>query len=278
MVETDAHALSCSPEHIGVRRLHRLAWFGMSVRQMRKHWIVAGIIGLVVLFGDLARWDWDWDWDWENSTIYTHRYRLTISFVSDEQTRSASSVIEVRYEIWPFSKMMQLGRRYDVSVVGQAPLIDLGAHGALLGSLVNVSAPHALGADRIALHALGPRPRMPGEGLMSTPEGPLETLTLRGRADLRPDNLPQLIWLRDIADPTTAQPVWLWDLPLMTGKLGEVQFLSAQVEITADPIVIDIDSKIPWLHTLPPAHAPWPPDGTQPKFQLSSDMFVQRPK
>jgi hypothetical protein len=215
-------------------------------------------------------------WYWQSFPIYAHRYRLTVAVEVDGEVHTGSSVIEIRYHDRPrrLAELFLAGRRFSLSVHGQAVLVELGTRGALVAVLRPSSDREAVPANWLALEALGPRVvRMPDDGCLMTADGCFEFSRLQGRADLRRDNLPQFIWLKDIADPSTAQPVKPADFARVIG--GEAGLASAQVEITRDPIVIDIDKKLPWYNSLEHSQRSlWAATRVSEEFQLADDMFV----
>jgi len=123
-------------------------------------------------------------------------------------------------------------------------LIDLGSRGAVTATLVNGES-YGAAADG-AINALWLLPSAFGKGSANSelPELP----RLRGQRDLAPDNMPRLIWFADIADPKTARKFKLTDIPQLFG--ANARLAAAFVETTSDPIVLDIDKKIPWFATL----------------------------
>jgi hypothetical protein len=79
--------------------------------------------------------------------------------------------------------------------------------------------------------------------------------TLRGKRQLRFDNLPHFLWFSNPQDPTSAKTLLVDDIPRVFGPTA--YFAGASVEITSDPLVIDIRQKLPWLKPLeekPPGH------------------------
>jgi hypothetical protein len=163
------------------------------------------------------------------------------------------------------------GNQYALEVRGQAVLVDLGALGVLVASL-GYTDRTAVSAQWLALRALNPQPEMPEgsyavtrESLRGLPEAP-------ARADLMPDNLPQFIWFKDIADPATARPVKPTEFAAVLG--GDARPASAQLEMTRDSIVIDIDKKLPWYDALEKSQKTFGIITEPRKFQLAYIMFV----
>ena len=96
--------------------------------------------------------------------------------------------------------------------------------------------------------------------------------TLRGKRKLAFDNLPRFLWLSNPQDPTTAKTLLVDDIPSVFGP--SARFAGAFVEITSDPLVIDIRQKLPWIKAL--EQRP-PGEGTlylPNKLGISRYMFI----
>jgi hypothetical protein len=197
---------------------------------------------------------------------YSYRYRLTLAIEIDGQVHTGSSVIEV---IWnggiPFG---DVGPYYE-SVRGQALLIDLGRHGVIATALVAprhsergiIVWPEGVGAVWLVPRAFGVRG---GNEVLP------QLTQLSGRRNLTPDNMPRLIWFSDAADPKTARVIKPGDIPVLFGP--NARLATSYVEITHDPIVIDIDKRLPWYKSLKDSRNKilYLPNG----FALGWTMFV----
>jgi hypothetical protein len=177
---------------------------------------------------------------WWKYPNYTYRYRLAIAIEVDGEIHSGSSVIEV---IWVGQPDYGVGR-FHPRVRGQATFIDLGSHGAVVATLYNgesyrAASDGAVNALWLAANAFGNKSS--DNELPSLPR-------LRGRKDLTPNNMPRLIWLRNVADLGSAGKLRILDIPTILG--ANARLVAAYVEITQDPIVIDIDKKLPWYKAL----------------------------
>lgn len=183
---------------------------------------------------------------------YTNRFRLTIAFNIEGQIYSGSSVIEVR---WQDQQVLLPNIPFAPSVRGQAVFIDLGRRGAIVAAL---QAPNngSVGVQELTLRAFDAA--VPG----------LPRLT--GRRDLAPNNMPTLIWFRNIEDDQSARIFSSKDLPKMFGPTARLD--KAFIEITSDPIIIDIDQKLPWYRTLVERQMNGIISG--PGFELNYEMFV----
>lgn len=178
---------------------------------------------------------------------YTCRYRLTVNIEVDGKLHSGSSVIEVTWHGGP--EIGDVGP-YSPTMRGQAALVDLEDRGVVVATLTaedwgwhNSNAgwgalwlvPHAFGDEKGGDHAMLP--------------------TLRGKHKLAFDNLPRFLWFTNPQDPTSAKTLLVDDIPRLFGP--SARFADAFVEITSDPLVIDIRQKLPWLKPLeerPPGH------------------------
>jgi len=212
-------------------------------------------------------------WYWLSFPTYSHRYRLTIAIEADGQVHSGSSVIEVRFHFWPqFVAALSNGNQYAIDVRGQAVLVELGARGVLVASLSSRLDRTAVSAPWLSLRALNPQSQMPEGGYVVTRERLRELSGAPAHADLTPENLPQFIWFKNIADPTTAMPLKAPDFAAVIG--GDARLASAKLETTDDPIVIDINQKLPWYKELENSQKNHMVIYRQDQFQLTYDMIV----
>jgi hypothetical protein len=223
--------------------------------------ILACAVGLIVLVaGGAVAWV-----KFVAYPDYSYRYRLTLAVEIDGKVHTGSSVIEV---IWnggiPFG---DVGPYYP-SIRGQAALVDLGPHGAVVAALVNgesygPAADGALNAIWLASFAFGNK---------STNKELPQLTHLTGKRHLTANNMPRLIWFSDISDPKTAKRLLVSQIPELFGR--SARLVDATVEITRDTIVIDIDKKLPWYKKFA--------DGQKAKgilsmpneFHLSYPMFI----
>lgn len=169
---------------------------------------------------------------------YSYRYRLTLAIEMDGEVHTGSSVIEVT---WNGQYPIPDVGSYRPSLRGQAALVDLGKYGTLSTSLI---APSYLGREGVDATFLVPR----AFGVQSDNQLLPHLSKLVGKRDLQPDNMPRLIWFSNLADPTTARVVELGDLRRLIGV--DVRLATAIVENTRDPIMLDIDKRLPWFKDL----------------------------
>ena len=168
-----------------------------------------------------------------------YRFRLTISLETDGQLRTGSSVIEVA---WMRQPDFGNGVTYLLSIRGQAVFVDLGNRGAVVASLQPGRGDRDTKTGPWGIEWIAPRAFHMG----FTPEIP--DLRMEGRREVTPDNLPRLIWFSDPTNPATAHVVTPAEIATELGPAARLA--SAEVEITNDPIVIDIDKKLPWYPEL----------------------------
>lgn len=188
---------------------------------------------------------------------HTHRYRLTLEVEADGEVRSDSGVVEVSWRRQP--KILPQVLEWTETVRGQAVPVDLGRHGLLLAVLAGagprelwgVSAPY-LAMRAFAGKAPGLRPLLPswrGPGLGMYPPGEGAAVTARlpagSRAALDADSMPQLTWLSDPNDRTTARPVPPGELP--TAIAPGVRLRCMAVEITRERVTTNLGKRLPWL-------------------------------
>jgi hypothetical protein len=173
--------------------------------------------------------------------VYAYRYRLTINIELDGKVHSGSSVIEIGWQ-----EGIKLGDSGGFAPIirGQAAVVDLGDRGVVVATLINGESygpanDGALGAQWIAPRAFGQDTN--ADAIPDLPK-------LRGKRVLESNNLPRFLWFSNPQDPTTAKILRVQDVPTVFGP--SARFAGASVEITNDPIVIDIRERLPWLKSL----------------------------
>jgi hypothetical protein len=168
---------------------------------------------------------------------YAYRYRLELTLEMDGKAYTGSSVIDVKWIGGP-SVAAHGAYAADVRLRGQAPIIDLGDRGIVIASLAatgNYGREDGMGAEWICGIAFGS-----DSSYNEIPKLP----RLTGRRDLQPDGWPRLILLLNRSDPNAVRAFRPTETEAVFGK--GTHFTSAFVEITSDPIIIDIDKKLPW--------------------------------
>jgi hypothetical protein len=178
----------------------------------------------------------------EFSATASYSYRLTIAVEVDGLVHTGSSVIEVSYRFNPeWAAAIANGSRYSVRITGQAVVVDLTTRGSLVAALhAGTGSGHVgIAADSLAGRAFG---------VLPTPGAVRHISRQQGSVELTPDNLPPFIWFPSLTAPDNAQTV---NPANMAGVIGDsARFVSATVEITHDPIVIDFDKRAPWYDAL----------------------------
>ena len=170
---------------------------------------------------------------------YSYRYRLTINIEAEGKLHTGSSVIEVTW----YAHFLPEFVSFSPELRGQAALVDLGDRGAVVATLLNGESygpaqDGAWGAIWIATRAFG---------LNSTTDELPRLPQLRGKRDLASDNLSRFLWFSNPKDPASASNILVQEFPTTLGS--SVHFAGATIEITNDPIVIDIRDKLPWLQS-----------------------------
>jgi hypothetical protein len=174
-----------------------------------------------------------------NFPTYSYRYHLEISLTVEEKVYTGSSVIEVSWSCGP--KVAGLAQCAS-SLGGQGTVIDLGPRGVVVATLytgetVSPVPDGAVDATWLCANAFGNR---------STTEDLPKLPLLKGRRGLSPNNLPRLVWFSNPADPQSARKVTVENVASIVDPTA--RFTKAFVEITRDPMVVDIVKNCP---------APW---------------------
>jgi hypothetical protein len=196
---------------------------------------------------------------------YTYRYQLSLALEIEGQIYTGSSVIEVSWSCGMKIADSGCGAVLD----GQATLVDLGPRGVLIATLHSgvrvapISAAHGTDAIFLCANAFGNQSTF-GE----LPALPL----LSGRRDLSPTNFPYLVWLPHPDDPKSARELAPESISRTIDPTAH--FVEASVEITRNPVVIDIDRKLPWFPALLREQRGKLIVSQPRQFQLIYDMFV----
>jgi hypothetical protein len=182
---------------------------------------------------------------------YTYRYRLSVEVETPDGLRSGSSVVEVRYEMFP---KLLTERDHISRVFGESVFVDLGQ-----------------GKNLIALLAAGPSGEdvdYPGRIVFLTfnldgndPNTPKRLPQLRGKRDLDIYHsslyeitkrfLPTFVTFRDLKDLSTARIA-------PPGLFGEIfgagfKMRNVSIEMTSDPVTSGIEEKMLWWN----GPSPW---------------------
>jgi hypothetical protein len=207
----------------------------------------------------------------QNSFTFSYRYRLQLTLSVDEKMYTGSGVVEV---VWRCgrsygNKHDELGPCYP-SLGGQAALIDLGSRGVVVATLhtgehVNPVPDGVVSAVWLCAFAFGNQ---------SASEDDLTSLrSLTGRRDLVPSNFPRLVWFPNPTDPNSATKVTPQSVAGFIDPTAH--FTEAFVEITKDPVVVDIPNKLPWFSELQRKQKAGQDLFSKPgEFRLVHNMFV----
>jgi|KBSMisStandDraft_5_1062788.scaffolds.fasta_scaffold723258_1 hypothetical protein len=196
---------------------------------------------------------------------YSYRYRLQVSILVDENIYTGSNVVEVTWNCGP--KIAGLGR-CSPSLNGQAVVIDVGSRGTLVATLRSgetFSPTTDRPVDAVALCANA-------FGYQSTNEQLPDLPRLTGRRDLSPSNFPRLVWFANPTEMKSAQKIAAQNVASVLGPTARIA--EAFVEITKDPVVVDIEKKLPWFPALLLAQKGKGIVTEPGQFQLIYNMFV----
>lgn len=200
-----------------------------------------------------------------NFPSYLYRYRLQISLSVDGQIYTGSSVIEV---VWKCGPKIADSGRCGPTLDGQAAVIDLGSRGAVVATLrtgdtIFPIPDGAVDAAFLCANAFGSRSTL--EELPSLPR-------LTGRRGLSPSNFPRLVWFSNPADMNSARKITVENVANVIDSTA--RFTEAFVEITSDPVVMNIATKLPWFPALKLAQKGKGVLSMPGQFQLVYNMFV----
>jgi hypothetical protein len=171
----------------------------------------------------------------------SYRYRLTMAFEIDGQLYRNSTVIEPQWIYQP-----QFGSAPPVreEIVGQALFLDLGANGAIIATLQTGESSQVKPDGAVSAQWLAGRAFSDSSRALDARE--MQRMT--GRRQLKPDNMPRLLWFRNVADMNSATKFKPDEISALFGP--PARLVGSFVEITDAPIVIDIDTKLSWHRDL----------------------------
>lgn len=195
-------------------------------------------VGIALLLGALFAWKL-------LHPVHTYRFRLTVSVEKDGQTRSGSSIIELRTRRQPFLSQLPEVPEWETSVRGEAVFVDLGEGDHVIALLTGKNSSGARTAELPSRAILGDAVAYVG------PSGVLDTLSTMHRRALREaegrsyelsaKQMPPLIRFKRLEDPSSVERV--------KPDAGSV---SARLEITRDKASKNIREHLPWLDRLEP--------------------------
>jgi len=212
-------------------------------------------IGVIAVFGYLAIQLF--------FPTYSYRYRLIVAVQDNGKIHERSSVINVAYQSRGFLANI-FGSAYWLNIHGQAVVIDLKDGGVLLTALDgrrlfnfesrSTATNFASLAYKPALRRVENSKRSKAVKLTRrTHLNEFRPSTLVELGITEPVNLgferpPRFYWLSDRQDPDTAEPVQIDEFSNKIGSGIELEYI--KVQLTNDPVVIDITEKLPWLKSL----------------------------
>jgi hypothetical protein len=197
---------------------------------------------------------------------YSYRYRLELALSVDGKIHTGSSVIEVT---WQCGFKIADSGRCGPSLRGQAAVIDLGSRGVIVATLHNgefTSPATAGGVDAVVLCANAFGNRSTDAEIPALPR-------LTGRRDLTEANFPRLVWFPDPADARSAIKIATSEIPRLIDPTA--RFTAAFVQITSEPVVIDIANKLPWYPALEREQKSKGALTRAGQFQLVYNMFAR---
>lgn len=200
------------------------------------------LIGILLVVGMMVLWFW------ALFPTASYRYRLTVAVEVDGQVRSGSSVIEVWYRFYP-EFMWPIDGMYTLRVFGEAAAVEVGPRGALVATLGGGRDQTAVSAYFLAGRALQPFAVQSSGWYAATLDRVRALSQMTESADLTPDNMPLFVWFADKSDPELGREVKPGNFSSVIGD--QARLVSAKVQITNDPIVIDIPEKLPLYKKLP---------------------------
>ncbi len=185
---------------------------------------------------------------------YSHRYRLTVEIEQDGTVHSGDGIVEVRWNSHGPLEGLFAGP-YDVSLIGQGAVVDLGPLGVVITALKPHSftskyLPKPLHAKDLAFAAIY------GPNFLDNPEYAADSkrLGLRissylqqtpGRLALDEQAYPSLVWLPKPNDKSSATPLLAKDFATAIGATTRVKAIS--IELTNDPFLNPPFKLLPWL-------------------------------
>jgi hypothetical protein len=172
-----------------------------------------------------------------------YRYRLQLAVEIDGKIHTGSSIIEVRCGSSDFSPGSDMSGSA-CSTGGQAVVVDLGPKGLLVATLFTgyTTSPvpdGAVEARFLCANAFGN-----GSSRKELPS----LAHMHGRRNLSSTNFPRLLWFSNPTDIKSAQKITKDELSTIIDP--SARLVEAFVEITQEPVKIDIDRKLVWFSAL----------------------------
>lgn len=174
---------------------------------------------------------------------YQHRYRLICEVEVDGQTHVGSSVFEITWITQP--PISQTA--WNMQIKGNAVVVELGDRGAILVPNYRVDTRESSGQSLVYLAIWAFKDHLPSVRKTGVTGPALAALSrVHGKAKLAPDELPQIVWLKDINDPSTAQLIMPDQFTQIIG--GNAHLNSISVEMTDEnPTLGSLSDRLPWF-------------------------------
>lgn len=167
-----------------------------------------------------------------------YRYKLTAQVETPEGLKSGSSVIEVQWKLPP--KIMGTQGSGSFQMTGQAVTVDLPR-----GQTLYVLLRSDWDGEWASRSPYGPHRSLPA-GIRDRRAYPVERTRRTFGRDV--SNYPLFVRFRDDRDPHTVEEV---DPDNLAASFGRGVRLSAlTVQLTDEPVVLDIRKRLPWLDDL----------------------------
>ncbi|WP_414463298.1 hypothetical protein [Hyphomicrobium sp. DY-1] len=175
---------------------------------------------------------------------YTHRFRITITVDDNGKPRVGSGVVTVTYQ--NVDALLVNQKSWNVSARGPAPWVDLGQKGIIAAAIysytpVNYEPMPYSAADLSFVAYYGAKHHDP-----KLSKANIENISREaGLRKLRLDQMPEFIWIPDVANPNSAELVPADKFSEIIGP--GIQLSSVTVEITDAGSDNSLYQKLPWL-------------------------------
>lgn len=167
-----------------------------------------------------------------------YRFRMTVEVDTPEGLRTGSSVYQV--SAWNTGSMLPDASKRGWKVQGDAVAVDLPS-GQALFALLKTGAIHG---DLAGLSMTALDPSFNNDVVESAARLASRT-RVQKPAVVQPEIYPMLVTFRDISDPMTVEQVNASHLDTNFGK--GVRLKRITVQLTDDPVTMDIERSLPWL-------------------------------
>jgi hypothetical protein len=188
-----------------------------------------GILILLCLWGSLYGW---WKYQFPSATW---NYKLTVTVETPEGIKTGSAVREITVAIRPVPMDKRRPWRSNISVKGEAVVVDLGNRGTLFAVLDGDDAYHVV---------FNTFPYIKGGG---TPEGAAHYAQLKAGPSVI-KQIPTMVTFKDMKDPKTVVAV---DRANLAGTFGKgVKLKDVTIEMTDEDVTWGIGKHLVWLDSL----------------------------